>query len=216
MNWALLLTLAFLGLIVFLTCTAVLMVRGRLNRRHRVDPRVRTEAPLRWLVDPRSPARLHRRLARVGTAASTVADDHRPPTRRFRKVEPTPMMSTAADVRAQAVALDQQLARLALLSANARKRPLADLSRSVTEVETATARLVALSAELRTHRGLPTDPQLLADQPTLTAIAEQMDRLARAHDELAQLDRDAGLATAPYPAAATTRWTPGEGTQAHG
>jgi len=178
---------------------AILFVRHRLNRRHRVDPRVRTEAPLLWMVDPRTPAQLHRRLARVGSTATAVADDHRPPTRRFRRVEPSPMTTTAADVRAQAVALDQQLTRLALLAPKARRRPLIELSRSVAEVETATARLVALSTDLRTHRGLPSDEPMAADQPTLTAIAAQMDRLAQAHAELADLDRDAGLSTAAPP-----------------
>jgi len=195
-NWALLFALGFTGAVIVAACMVILFVRHRLNRRHRVDPRVRTDAPLRWMVDPRTPAQLHRRLARVGSAATVVADDHRPPSRRFRKVEPSPMTNTAADVRAQAVALDQQLARLALLSPKARRLPLIELSRSVAEVETATARLVALSTDLRTHRALPTDQPVGADQPTLTAIAAQMDRLARAHAELADLDRDAGLSTA--------------------
>ena len=201
MNWALLFALGFTGAAIVAACMVILFVRHRLNRRHRVDPRVRTEAPLLWMVDPRTPAQLHRRLARVGTTATAVADDHRSPTRRFRKVEPSPMTDTAADVRAQAVALDQQLTRLALLSPKARRHPLIELSRSVAEVETATARLVALSTDLRTHRALPSDEPMAADQPTLTAIAAQMDRLARAHAELADLDRDAGLSTTMPPRA---------------
>ena len=70
-----------------------------------VDPAVRTGAPITWLVDPRAPARLHRRLARVGTTVCTVAADHpggaggRRPRRRFRRVEPSPLRSTADELR---------------------------------------------------------------------------------------------------------------------
>lgn len=182
-------------------CTAFLLVRHRLNLLHRVDPAVRTGAPITWLVDPRAPARLHRRLARVGTTACTVAADQRGgsdagarrPRRRFRRVEPGPLHTTADELREQAVALDRQLVRLAMLAPSARRTLLADLGRAVDEVERATARLAVISAEVRAPRALA------GDDPALVDLARRVDWLAQAHAELTALDHDAGL-TAPAPA----------------
>lgn len=187
-------------------CATFLLVRHRVNRRHRVDPAVRTGAPITWLVDPRTPARLHRRLARVGTTACTVADDQRARSepigrrarRRFRRVEPSPLLTTADELREQAVALDHQLVRLSLLAPPARRAMLADLGRAVDEVEQATARLALISAEVRAPRALATD------DPAVVDLARRVDWLAQAHAELLALDHDAGLTTpASVPAPAT-------------
>lgn len=178
---------------------AFLLLRHRVNRRHRVDPAVRTGAPITWLVDPRAPARLHRRLARVGTTVCTVAADHPGgagggrPRRRFRRVEPSPLRSTADELRLQAVALDRQLVRLAMLAPAARRTLLADLGRAVDEVEQASARLAVISAEVRSPRALATD------DPAVVDLARRVDWLAQAHAELVALDHDAGL-VAPAPA----------------
>lgn len=180
-------------------CTAFLLVRHRLNLRHRVDPAVRTGAPITWLVDPRAPARLHRRLARVGTTACTVAADHRGGSdagarrarRRFRRVEPGPLESAADELRDQAVALDRQLVLLTMLAPHARRALLADVGRAVDEVERATARLAVISAEARAPRALA------IDDPGLVDLARRVDWLAQAHAELTALDHDAGLAPPP-------------------
>lgn len=194
MDWVFITVLLILGTTVTAACMVVLFVRGRLNRHHRVDPGVRTAAPLTWLVDPRQPARLHRRLAKVGTTTSAVATDHRPPSRLIRKVEPPPLVTTAEDVRAQAVALDHQLTRIALLAPAARRGALADLGRAVTEIERTTAQLVALSADVRAPRRLPTD------DPTLVDLSRRVEWLAQAHAELVALDHQAGL-VGPQPQA---------------
>lgn len=166
-----------------LLCLLAIIGRNRVLHRHRVDPATPTDAPLSWLVDPRAPARLHRRLARVGTATTAVAHDHRPPGRRLRKVpSPSPLANTAQELRAQAVALDLQLARLAVLGPRARREPLMELGAAVSRAEEASARLMAISAHARAPRGLDTDPGALRE------VTDRIDRLAEAHQELLELD----------------------------
>lgn len=185
MEWLVVAAIAMVVLGSSLLCLFALMGRSRMQRLHRVDPATPTDAPISWLIDPRNPARLHRRLARVGTATTTVADDHRPATRRFRKpAPPSPIGVAAEDLRAQAVALDLQLARVAMLAAGARRQPLADLSLAIGEAESATTRLVAMSAHARAPRGLDTDDSVLGD------VTGRIDRLAQAHQDLLDLDAD--------------------------
>jgi len=196
-EWVFVAILAGICTVLSLWCLVVLIARNRLHRHHRVDPALPTDAPLIWLVDPRTPAKLHRRLARVGTTATAVADDHRPTgrrRRRMRRVEPSAVHAAAQDVRTQAVLLDRQLALLATLAPAVRRRPLVELSRSVADIEVASARLVALSTQVRAPRGLATD------DPALHDISQRVDRLAHAHQELLALDDDAGLTAHPLPA----------------
>ncbi|MCU1357266.1 MAG: hypothetical protein JWM89_2684 [Acidimicrobiales bacterium] len=200
MKWVLLFTLGGTGVAIVAACVLVLFVRHRINRHHRVDHSVATDAPLTWLVDPRVPARLHRRLAKVGRTAITVGDDHRPTSRRLRRTEPPPpIVEVADDVRDQAVRLDHQLARLALLAPGARQRPLVELDRSVASLERAASGLVALSAEVRAPR------TLAADHPGLLDLSAQVDRLAEAHQALIDLDAEAGLVAEAPPAPPLTR-----------
>lgn len=187
MKWALLFVLGSTGVIIVGLCIFALLIRNRYQHHHRVDPSIPTDAPLSWLADPRAPARMHRRLARVGTATSRVVDDHRPRGRLLRKVEPSPMQVAAVALRAQAVALDRQLHRLAVLSPGTRRPALAKVGRSVNEVEAACARLVTLSSEVIAPRGLAIDDADLAD------ITGQVERLAEAHRELLAIDEAAGL-----------------------
>lgn len=197
MEWFLVAVLAVLLFGTSLLCLAALIGRSRIHRIHRVDPAVPTEAPLTWLVDPRTPARLHRRLARVGTTTTTVVDDHRPrPRRRLRRKAPEPSLlaTTAAELRSQAVLLDQQVARLSVLAPKARRQPLVELRRAVTDVEAAGARLIALSSQARAPRGLDTDDR------SLDEVTARIDRLAHAHQELLALDVDNRLVETPLPA----------------
>lgn len=194
MKWFLLFLLGGTGAAIILTCIVLLLVRHRLRRHHRVDPSVPTGAPASWMVDPREPARLHRRLCRIGRTAATVGDHHRPRGRRGRKTEPSPLLRLADDLRDHAVALDRQLARLHALAPADRRGPLADLAASVAEAEEAAVRLVAIDAELVAPRVLG------ADDPTLGDLTGRLDRLAAAHRELLALDRDAGLDAEPLPA----------------
>jgi hypothetical protein len=176
------------GVVIVALCLLVLFVRGRLQRRHRVDPKVRPGAPLTWLADPRAPARLHRRLAHVGRATAQIADDHGAGRRRLRRAaEPTPIAAIALDLRQQAVAVDAELARVALLAPSARREPLGRLAMAVGELERTAARLAALSSEVRTP------PVLATEASDLTDLAGQVERLAEAHRALLSLDERNGL-----------------------
>ena len=74
-------------------------------------------------------------------------------------MEPSPLRSTANELRDQAVALDRQVVRLSMLAPAARRSLLADLGRAIDDVEQATARLVVISAEVRSPRALVTASQ---------------------------------------------------------
>lgn len=66
-----LLTLVGVTAAVVATSTAViLLLRWHLGRRNRVHPKVRSPAPLHWLVSPTAPARMHRRLQTTVRVAS--------------------------------------------------------------------------------------------------------------------------------------------------
>ncbi|MGI8754582.1 MAG: hypothetical protein ACR2MB_01730 [Acidimicrobiales bacterium] len=195
MKWALLFALGGTGAVIVFACILLLVLRHRLNRFHRVQYSTPTDAPLTWLVDPRQPARLHRRLTKVGRTATAVADDHRPPSRRRRRTTPpTPIVEAAEGVCAQAVAADQQLARLAVLAPGARRGPVAEVGQSVAALEQAAARLVALSAEVQAPRTIDNN------RPGLLDVTAQVDRLAAAHQALLDLDAEAGLSPERRPA----------------
>ena len=196
MKWALVFMLGSTGVIIVSLCILALLIRHRYQHHHRVDPSVPTDAPVTWLADPRSPARLHRRLARVGTATTRVVQDHQPRARRLRRVEPSPVQAAAVALRAQAVAADRQVTRLSVLAPGARRAPLSDVARSVTELEVACTQLVTLSSEVLAPRGLT------LDDPALVDITGQVARLAEAHRELLALDDAAGLMGPEGPAVA--------------
>lgn len=193
MKWVLLMTLGGTGAVLVALAVLLLLARHRWRRLHRVDPKVATSAPLTWAVDPRSPARLHRRLARIGTTACDVADDHRGRGRRRRTVS-GPVVEAADALRTRAVALDHRLARVAALAPAARRAPLAELATAVAELEAAAADLVALSADVRTPRALA------AEDTDVTDVRRQLAHLAAAQRELDALDADAGLRGAGVPA----------------
>jgi hypothetical protein len=188
MEWFALGLLAMIGATVVVACLAVLFVRHRLQLAHRVDPKIATAAPTSWLADPRTPARLHRRLAKVGRAAAAVAGDHRVPAKRRRRVDQPPIVELAERLSAQAVGLDHELARTALLPTPARRTHLAALQRSVMSLEQATLRLVTLSSELSTP------PVLATEDADLFDVAAQIERIELAHRELLAIDRAQGLA----------------------
>ena len=196
-------TLTFFSLLV-------LLLHHRLQRRHRVDPKVPTSAPLTWLADPRHPARLHRRLAKVGHAATTVADDHRVRPGRFRKaVEQPPIVELAERICRQATAVDQQLTRSAMLPSAPRREQFARVTAAVADLEAAVARLVPLGVEIATP------PVLASETHDLLDLAGQVDRLRAAHAELLAIDAAHGLRPAgvtPTTGRATGPATPGQAT----
>ena len=188
-KWLLLWSLGGAGVVIVAACIAVLFARHRFQRHHRVDPKIPTDAPAAWAVDPRPAARLHRRLARVGTLATRIGDDHRPRARLLgRRPDPSPLAEAADDVRAQAVTLDRRLARVAVLAPSARKVALVEAAAATRGLETAAARLAQLSAEAQTPR------RLAHDDPDVTAVQTRIGHIADALSELDDLDRQAGLA----------------------
>ena len=203
MKWLLLAFLGTTGVVIVACCLVALFIRGRLKRRHRVDPKVATGAPLTWLADPRAPARLHRRLTHVGRLAGKVADDHTPAKRLGRRAtEAPPLVGVAASLQAQAVALDNQLARIALLAPNARREPLRRLEQAVADLERTAEQLAGLSAQVLAPPVLATEASGVLD------LAGQVERLAAAHQALLELDQRSGLASpasplAPAPPAST-------------
>lgn len=195
MNWFLLSFLGFTGAIVVACCIVALFVRHRINRHHRVHPKVPTPAPLTWMADPRAAARLHRRLAKVGHTAGDVADDHRIPQKKLRKpVEQPEMVVLAEELRQQALNLDLRVARTASLPTTVRRAHLAELASSVSDAEIACIRLVSVSTQTRTPPVLPT-----SEADDITNLAGQLDRLAEAHRILQQIDEGSGLTTRPVP-----------------
>ncbi|MGN6694779.1 MAG: hypothetical protein ACTHN0_11450 [Aquihabitans sp.] len=202
MNWFLLTFLGTAGAVIVACCIVALFVRHRINRRHRVHPKVPTPAPITWLADPREAARLHRRLAKVGHTAGDVADDHRLPQKKLRKpVEQPEMVALAEELRQQAVNLDVQIARTSSLPSAVRRQHLAQLARSVSEAEFACVRLVSVSTQSRSHAVLAHGAAGQAPGGTadITDVAGQVNRLAEAHRILQQLDEAAGLAPATTP-----------------
>ena len=198
MNWFLVSLLGITGTIIVACCIVALFIRHRINRRHRVHPKVPTPAPLTWLADPRGAARLHRRLAKVGHTAGEVADDHRVAQRKLRKpVEQPEMVALAEELRQQAVHLDVQVARTAGLPSTVRRAHLAQLAASVSEAEFACVRLVSVSTQARTTAVLA--GSRIDGATDITDVAGQVERLAEAHRILQQLDEQAGLAQAPAP-----------------
>ncbi|MCB0970716.1 MAG: hypothetical protein KDA97_04245 [Acidimicrobiales bacterium] len=189
MKWFLLWFLGTIGALIVVACIVVLFVRHRMQRRLRVDPARPTSAPLHWLADPRAPARLHRRLARVGRAATAVADDHRPPRRRLRRssAEEPPLVGVAESLRDQAVRLDHEIARVSVLHKAVRADRLVALEGAVADVEQASATLVSLSAEVHTP------PVLATDDADIVDAAAQVARLAEAHRALLAIDEASGL-----------------------
>lgn len=192
MKWLLLAFLGTTGVVIVACCLVALFVRGRLLRRHRVDPKVATGAPITWLADPRPPARLHRRLARVGHLAARVATDHRPVRRRGRRTaEAPPIVDVATSLQAQAVALDVQLTRAALLAPGPRREVVRRLEPAVAELERAGQRLSALSTEVLAP------PVLAWEAEGVLDLAGQVERLAEAHRQLLELDHRNGLVPDP-------------------
>lgn len=191
MKWLLLTTLGLIGVTIVALCLLVLLVRHRLRLRHRVDPKVATGAPMTWLADPRAPARLHRRLARVGRTARTIAEDHRVARPLRRAVEQPPLVGVAEELREHAVRLDRELARAVHLPAEARRGALRRIAEAVVELEATAARLSSISTEVLTPPVLPTE------EGDITEVAGQVRRLAEAHAALVAIDAEVGLAPTP-------------------
>jgi hypothetical protein len=179
--------LAFLATWIVLVSLAVLALRWRLQRRNRVSPAVKSPAPLRWLYSPSQTARLHRRLQ------GAVAEIHLAPAHR-RRSRPSPDSSVdelRRELEYQAVELDYHLVIAARPPRSQRGPLLTSLGGQVTEVERLSTRLSRLSRPA----GVAPSGWDAAQQPpeVLARLSDQLDLLDAASDELAEIERAAGL-----------------------
>lgn len=213
MKGGVLILTALLLVLISLAVAAFALVRNRVRRHHRVDPTVPSGAPLSWSFDPRQPARLHRRLTRIGTATTAILD--RPAPRRGlrrRRPDPTHAQELAAELRRQAVLLDHRLEQLHALAPALRREPLEELDRAVTDLERATTRLITLQHDLDRPADLTGRPDPIEE------AVERVDLLARAHEELHRLDRDHGIehGARPHPGRSAPDDTPPGSTSPEG
>jgi hypothetical protein len=155
--------------VVWATCLlGVLWVRHRLRRRLRIAPDVRSAAPTLWLVSPRSAARLHHRLRRVGASARAAST-----------LDPA-LTDLADDLLLEAVTLEPAvvtLARSGRTGASVRRR----VSIRIGELEQVARQLTSLSAQ-----GARGPSQAIG-------LRDRVDSLEAARQELAEIERAAGL-----------------------
>lgn len=176
---------AFLTTWIALMVLAAVLVRWRLQKANRVTPAVKTPAPIVWLWSPTSPARLHRRLR------SATAEIHLSPSRTGRHASSLSVDDLRRQLEFQAVELDHHLVAAARHPRRQRRVIITQLDQQVGEVEQLSIRLSRLSRP----DGAPTsgwgDP---ADTPeVLERISQQLDLLDQAQQELADIERAAGL-----------------------
>lgn len=128
--------------------TAVGLARWRLGRRNRVDPKVASPAPLRWLASPSEPARLHRRLraiSRVGIADPEIDD------------------AATVEIVTVAARLDRRAVIVASCPAADRRHHLRTLRAEVAELDELTRRLARPLSGPVGHRAEIDTLRLLAD-----------------------------------------------------
>ena len=187
MRSVLIFLLAFLATWIVLVTLAVLVLRWRLQRRNRVSPAVKSPAPLHWLVSPSQTARMHRRLQ------GAVTQIHLAPAHR-RRSAPTTGASVdefRRELEYQAVELDYHLVIAARHPRRQRRPLMTSLDAQVTQVEQLSARL----SRLARPTGVAPSGWDIADQPpeVLSRLSRQLDMLDEASDELAEIERAAGL-----------------------
>jgi len=175
---------AFVATWVVLLTVAVIVLRWRLQRRNRVSPAMKSPAPVSWLWLPSRPARMHRRLQ------GAVVEIHLSPARRS-KPTPSSVDELRRDLEYQAVELDHHLVVAARHPRRRRRELLSTLDQQVSEVESLSVRLSRMSRP----PGSVASGWDLASQPpeVLARMAHQLDLLEQASEELAEVERAAGL-----------------------
>jgi len=190
------LTFVTLLLVVWLLVLSAMVGTGlwALGRHNRVSPAKGGSAPIPWLWSPTSSARLHRRLR---TAVSWVE---------------RPGVAGAHDAARdglvdQAVRLDAALVNLSRAPRRHTKPQRNAIRRDVTELERLAVRLHAM----RRPADVPTTGWTTGHGDPLADLRLHIELLEHAHDELADVERHAGLRDAPAmpdPVIATSRPAP--------
>lgn len=146
---------------------AALVSRGR-GRRNRVVPEVATNAPTSWAGAHTPLARLHRRLRAAVAAVRGVPDPD------------GALIAARVEIEHAALAVDDHLVALHLLSERERAGRMAPATAAVASVEEAAATLADAAAA--THsRALPAVGQ---------AVAEALERAALVAEARRELDAD--------------------------
>lgn len=176
-------------MIVFVTwmvllAAAVATLRWTLRRSNRVDPAQPTAAPLAWLWSPSEPARLHRRLRTAVRASQPLA-----PTRRSGRGASLPVDELRRDLARQAAALDDRVVIASRQPRPVRRSTLYELRAQVASLEQLAARI----AGLHDPGGGPAGGWDESPDAAIARIGHQLDLLEDAHEELAELERAAGL-----------------------
>ncbi len=157
------------GVAAWATCLlAALWVRHRLRQRLRITPGARSTAPTVWLVSPTAPARLHRRLRRVGALARAAST-----------LDPS-LNDLADELVVDAVVLEPAVvavARTGRTGASIRR----DVSARVSELELVARHLTTLSA------------QAASGWSEAVRLRDRVGALEAARQELAEIDLAAGL-----------------------
>lgn len=150
-----------------------LAVLRRSRRANSLAPGLSSGAPLRWLWDPRRPARLHRRLRRAcALSRAATASLDRPPAHgagasygtgakgpstsrsrqgrsgRWRRAEParpSAMATAAEELVANAAALDRRLVLAYEQRGPWRRSSLSQVAKEVASIETSASRIAHLA-----------------------------------------------------------------------
>ena len=171
-------------LIVFLVALAMLAIFSsigiaalwRLRRHNRLHPRWPTMAPLRWLVHPGRPARLHRRLrAAVATAG------YRSPGRGRHKVPHSSVDELVLCFLHEAHAVDEQLVLAGRAPAAVRRRIVGVTEPQVAKLETIAGRLAVLVSSSVRPGGQPA-------ANAIQALEDRLDAIEVSRQEIADLE----------------------------
>ncbi len=170
----LIITLVYLGF-VGLTVAAVATLLYSLRRRNRVAAKVKSPAPVTWLVSPRAPARMHRRLRNALTSARVA---YAPAVGEAHPQLP----DLALTLEREAVITDQLLVAASTSPRPHRRQSLRPLQAQVAEIE----RLAHQIAHTARRAGPAAIPQA-ADG--LRDVADQLEALRAAQQEVEDVDR---------------------------
>ena len=166
-----------LGLLAAAGTVSVLACLTYLRRRVRINPRVRSAAPVGWLWSMRAPARAHRRLRRAlrgarGALAQGASNG----------MAVDGLSGCLEELEAHALAVDDQIIVAARFAPVIRRSMLKGLRPEVTEIELLSARVAAtVVSRTALHE------KRLAD--VRSRIAERLDALDAASAEIAALER---------------------------
>ena len=167
-------TLVYLGF-VGLAAASVATILWSLRRRNRVSATIRTPAPVSWLISPRSPARMHRRLR---SALFSARAAYAPAVGRAHPQLP----DLALSLEREAVLTDERLVAASATPRPHRRQTLRPLQAQVAEIERL-AQQIAHTARRAGPNAIPQAADGLRD------VADQLQALHAAQAEVDQIDR---------------------------